>query len=182
MMRMLAAALLCATALYTDATPANAQEPAKAMETSKGKVLADAKGMTLYFERHDGQAVTCDDFAQAIADANPDSPLARLLPQFKRWYSQAGTPRLTARGQYDAAARSYTLRFTQSCPPTPGQAVKEPFVLPVNLGLVAAAACFAWEFHSTRSRDPQACFKAFLHNHWAGLAILAGIVADYALR
>ncbi|MCY1200779.1 4-hydroxybenzoate octaprenyltransferase [compost metagenome] len=51
-----------------------------------------------------------------------------------------------------------------------------------HLGLVAAAACFAWEFHSTRSRDPQACFKAFLHNHWAGLAILAGIVADYALR
>jgi 4-hydroxybenzoate polyprenyltransferase len=51
-----------------------------------------------------------------------------------------------------------------------------------HLGVVAAAACFAWEFHSTRSRDPQACFKAFLHNHWAGLAILAGIVADYALR
>ncbi|MFC5694439.1 4-hydroxybenzoate octaprenyltransferase [Pseudomonas sp. GCM10022186] len=51
-----------------------------------------------------------------------------------------------------------------------------------HLGLLAAAACFAWEFHSTRTRDPQACFKAFLHNHWAGLAILAGIVADYALR
>ena len=45
-----------------------------------------ARGMTLYFERHDGQAVTCDDFAQAIADANPGSELARLLPQFKRWY------------------------------------------------------------------------------------------------
>ncbi|MBD2837044.1 4-hydroxybenzoate octaprenyltransferase [Pseudomonas sp. JM0905a] len=51
-----------------------------------------------------------------------------------------------------------------------------------QLGLVAAAACFAWEFYSTRSKEPQACFKAFLHNHWAGLAILAGIVADYALR
>ncbi|MNL84030.1 4-hydroxybenzoate octaprenyltransferase [compost metagenome] len=50
------------------------------------------------------------------------------------------------------------------------------------LGLLAAAACFAWEFYSTRTRDPQACFKAFLHNHWAGLAIFAGIVADYALR
>ncbi len=49
-----------------------------------------ARGMTLYFERHDGQAVTCDDFAQAIADANPASDLARLLPQFKRWYSQVG--------------------------------------------------------------------------------------------
>ncbi|WP_271409821.1 4-hydroxybenzoate octaprenyltransferase [Pseudomonas sp. Q1-7] len=51
-----------------------------------------------------------------------------------------------------------------------------------HLGLVAAAACFVWEYHSTRTRDPQACFKAFLHNHWAGLAILIGIVADYALR
>ena len=50
------------------------------------------------------------------------------------------------------------------------------------LGLVGAALCFAWEFHSTRSRDRQACFTAFLHNHWAGLLILLGIVADYALR
>ena len=51
-----------------------------------------------------------------------------------------------------------------------------------HLGLAVAAACFAWEYHSTRTRDPQACFKAFLHNHWAGLAILVGIVADYTLR
>ena len=61
MMRMLAAALLCATALYTDATPANAQEPAKAMETSKGKVLADAKGMTLYtFDKDAGGKSACN--------------------------------------------------------------------------------------------------------------------------
>lgn len=99
-----------------------------------------AKGMTLYFERFDGQAVTCDDFAQSIADANPDSALARLLPQFKRWYSQAGTPRLAARGEYDAAAQTYTLHFTQSCAPTPGQAAKEPFVIPVSLGLVGATS------------------------------------------
>ena len=50
-----------------------------------------------------------------------------------------------------------------------------------NLGLLVAAACFAWEFRSTRRREPQACFKAFLHNHWAGLAIFVGIVVDYAL-
>lgn len=50
------------------------------------------------------------------------------------------------------------------------------------LGLLGAAACFAWEFWSTRWRAPQACFAAFLHNHWAGLAILLGIVLDYALR
>ena len=95
-----------------------------------------AKGMKLYFERHDGQAVTCDDFAQAIADANPESDLARLLPQFKRWYSQAGTPRVKATGSYDAAARSYTLTLSQSCAPTPGQSEKLPFVIPVNLGLL----------------------------------------------
>ena len=95
-----------------------------------------AKGMTLYFERHDGQAVTCDDFAQAIADANPASSLARLLPQFKRWYSQAGTPRVTAQGVYDAAASTYTLTLSQSCTPTTGQPSKEPFVIPVALGLL----------------------------------------------
>ena len=97
-----------------------------------------ARGMTLYFERHDGHAVTCDDFAQAIADANPGSSLARLLPQFKRWYSQAGTPRVRAHGTYDAAARSYTLTLAQSCAPTPGQTVKEAFVIPVALGLLGA--------------------------------------------
>ncbi len=97
-----------------------------------------ARGMKLYFERHDGQAVTCDDFAQAIADANPDSELARQLPQFKRWYSQAGTPRLHASGQYDAAARRYTLTLGQSCPATAGQPSKEAFVIPVALGLLDA--------------------------------------------
>lgn len=97
-----------------------------------------ARGMKLYFERHDGQAVTCDDFAQAIADANPDSELARQLPQFKRWYSQAGTPRLHVSGQYDAEARRYTLTLGQSCPATPGQPAKEAFVIPVALGLLDA--------------------------------------------
>ena len=97
-----------------------------------------ARGMQLYFARHDGHAVTCDDFAQAQADANPGSDLATLLPQFKRWYSQAGTPHLHASGHYDAAARSYTLVLTQTCAPTPGQEVKEPFVIPVALGLVSA--------------------------------------------
>ena len=97
-----------------------------------------ARGMTLYFQRHDGQAVTCDDFAQAIADANPGSDLARLLPQFKRWYSQAGTPHLRAEGVYDAASRSYCLTLSQHCHPTPGQPANEPFVIPVALGLLGA--------------------------------------------
>ena len=95
-----------------------------------------ARGMKLYFERFDGQAVTCDDFAQSIADANPDSALARLLPQFKRWYSQAGTPHLTVGGQYDSAAQTYTLTLMQNCVPTPGQEAKAPYVIPVRLGLV----------------------------------------------
>ncbi|KAB0484383.1 MULTISPECIES: 4-hydroxybenzoate octaprenyltransferase [Pseudomonas] len=51
-----------------------------------------------------------------------------------------------------------------------------------HLGLLGAAACFVWEFWYTRDRDPQRCFKAFLHNHWAGLSIFVGIVLDYALR
>ena len=96
-----------------------------------------ARGMKLYFARHDGQAVTCDDFAQAIADANPGSELATRLEQFKRWYAQAGTPHIHAVGQYDAAARSYTLTLTQSCAATPGQPDKAPFVIPVELGLLA---------------------------------------------
>ena len=80
----------------------------------------------LYFARHDGAAVTCDDFAQAIADANPDSDLALRLDAFKRWYAQAGTPRVAARGRWDAATRRYTLTLTQHTPATPGQADKGP--------------------------------------------------------
>lgn len=92
------------------------------------------KGTDLYFERHDGQAVTCDDFVKAMEDANGVD-----LTQFKRWYSQAGTPRLVVEDAYDAAARTYSLTFRQSCPATPGQTEKLPFVIPVELGLLDAA-------------------------------------------
>ena len=92
------------------------------------------KGTDLYFERHDGQAVTCDDFVKAMEDANGVD-----LTQFKRWYSQAGTPRLLVEDAYDAAARTYNLTFRQSCPATPGQTEKLPFVIPVELGLLDAA-------------------------------------------
>ena len=122
---------------YTVTIYEKGAEVVRMMQTLVGRE-GFAKGMTLYFERHDGQAVTCDDFAQAIADANPRSDLALLLPQFKRWYSQAGTPRVRAEGAYDAAAKTYTLTLSQSCAPTPGQPVKEPFVIPVGLGLLAA--------------------------------------------
>jgi aminopeptidase N len=96
-----------------------------------------ARGLALYFERHDGQAVTCDDLAQAIADANPGSPLAMHLAQFKHWYAQAGTPRVTARGRYDAPTRSYTLGLEQHGAPPAATGAAEPFVIPLAMGLLA---------------------------------------------
>ncbi len=122
---------------YTVTVYEKGAELVRMMQTLVGRD-GFTQGMALYFQRHDGQAVTCDDFAQAIADANPNSFLSSLLPQFKRWYSQAGTPRLHASGVFDAQAQSYTLTLTQSCTPTPGQSSKEPFVIPVALGLLAA--------------------------------------------
>ncbi len=92
-----------------------------------------AKGMKLYFERHDGQAVTCDDFAQAMADANPGSLLDGRLETFKRWYSQPGTPQLSAQGDYDATAHTYTLRLSQR-----NAKGAEPQLIPVRMGLVGA--------------------------------------------
>ncbi len=121
---------------YTVTIYEKGAEVVRMMQTLVGH-YGFARGITLYFERHDGQAVTCDDFAQAIADANPDSALAKSLSQFKRWYSQAGTPRLVASGHFDIDARTYTLRFTQSCAPTPGQPTKEPMIVPVRLGLIS---------------------------------------------
>jgi len=89
------------------------------------------KGMDLYFERHDEQAVTCDDFRLAMADAN-----GRDLTQFERWYSQAGTPIVQAETRWDEQAGTYALRLVQTCPPTPGQPEKLPFHIPVAVGLL----------------------------------------------
>ncbi len=91
------------------------------------------RGMDLYFQRHDGQAVTCDDFVAAMADANGAD-----LDQFKRWYHQAGTPELNVRDEYDPISCRYTLTVRQSCPPTPGQDRKEPFHIPLAIGLLGA--------------------------------------------
>ena len=125
---------------YTVTIYEKGAEVVRMMQTLVGRA-GFARGMKLYFERHDGHAVTCDDFAQAQADANPDSDLVQLLPQFTRWYSQAGTPHLHASAVYDAQARTYTLTLSQTCAPTPGQDSKEPFVIPVNLGLVGPDGC-----------------------------------------
>ena len=91
------------------------------------------RGMDLYFARHDGQAVTCDDFRAAMADANGAD-----LAQFERWYDQAGTPVLETKGTHDPSTRTYALEIRQSCPPTPGQPSKRPFHVPVAVGLVDA--------------------------------------------
>ena len=97
-------------------------------------LLGDAgfkAGMKLYFERHDGQAVTTDDFVAAMEDASGVD-----LGQFRRWYVQAGTPVLAARGVYDAARSEYVLEVEQRTPPTPGQPEKLPLHVPVRLALL----------------------------------------------
>jgi aminopeptidase N len=90
-------------------------------------------GMDLYFQRHDGQAVTTDDFVQAMQDASGVD-----LSQFRRWYDQAGTPRVQADGVWDAGARTFTLSIRQSTPPSPGQADKLPLHIPFAVGLLDA--------------------------------------------
>ncbi|MDP1610422.1 MAG: aminopeptidase N [Sulfuritalea sp.] len=102
------------------------------------------KGMDLYFQRHDGQAVTCEDFVAAMQDGGGEDAAVDLA-QFRRWYARAGTPRLKATGTYDAAAKRYTLTLTQSLAPTAyeqklqeaGLAIDDgPLHIPVAVGLV----------------------------------------------
>ena len=89
------------------------------------------RGMRIYFERHDGQAVTCEDFVAAM-----EAGSGRDLGKFRLWYSQAGTPRLFVRGDYDAGSRTYTLSARQSVPDTPGQTGKQPMPIPLAMGLL----------------------------------------------
>jgi aminopeptidase N len=99
------------------------------------KVLLGAdlfrKGMDLYFERHDGEAATVEQFVQCFADVS-----GRDFSQFMRWYAQAGTPEVVATPHYDAQARAYRLDLVQKVPPTPGQPHKEAMTIPLALGLV----------------------------------------------
>ncbi|MBC7490298.1 MAG: aminopeptidase N, partial [Glaciimonas sp.] len=101
------------------------------------------KGMDLYFKRHDGQAVACDDFRAAMVDAN-----GRDLTQFERWYSQAGTPRVQVKTQYDSTKKTYDISLSQSCLPTPGQKKKLAFHIPVAVGLL-----------DSHGRDLSLCLK-----------------------
>jgi len=90
-------------------------------------------GSDLYFERHDGEAATIDDFIAAMTEVS-----GRDFTTFMHWYHQGGTPRLVVSGEYDAAAQTYRLHLSQSCPATPESAEKEPFHVPIRLGLVGA--------------------------------------------
>ncbi len=89
------------------------------------------KATDLYFERFDGQAVTCEDWAQCMMDAS-----GLDLAQFKCWYKQAGTPEVTAATHYDEAAQTFTLTLKQALPDTPGQTGKKPMHIPVAFGLI----------------------------------------------
>ena len=97
------------------------------------------RGSDLYFSRHDGQAVTTEDFVRAMEDAS-----GRDLGQFRLWYTQAGTPQLLFRDEYDAADATYRLHVAQSCPPTPGQPQKDPMHIPVRLGLIGSSGELAF--------------------------------------
>ena len=99
-------------------------------------LLGDQKfreGSDLYFTRYDGQAVTIEEFVGSMEEVS-----GLDLMQFRRWYKQSGTPQVDVKSHYDAAAKTFSLSFTQSCPPTPGQNHKEPFYIPIKLGLVGA--------------------------------------------
>jgi aminopeptidase N len=89
------------------------------------------KGMKLYFERHDGQAVTCDDFLLAMADANDKN-----LEKFGLWYGQSGTPELTVRGSHDADSCTFTLTISQRTPATHDQDTKHALLIPIEVGLL----------------------------------------------
>ncbi|MBU2327952.1 MAG: aminopeptidase N [Alphaproteobacteria bacterium] len=90
------------------------------------------KGMDLYFERHDGDASTVEDFVKCFEDAS-----GRDLTQFALWYHQAGTPQITVSSAYDAGAKTLTLSLEQMIPATPGQSAKEPMHIPLRFALIS---------------------------------------------
>ena len=115
---------------YTPTVYEKGAEICRMMQTLIGE-QAFRKAMDLYFERHDGEAATVEQFVQCMAEAS-----GRDLSQFFTWYTQAGTPAVTAEGHYDAAKKQFTLTLEQQVKPTPGQAEKQPLHIPLGLGLV----------------------------------------------
>ncbi|BBL56665.1 aminopeptidase N [Methylomonas koyamae] len=143
------------------------------------------KGCDLYFQRHDGQAVTCEDFVKALEDANGVE-----LGQFRRWYSQAGTPVVTVEQDYDATNGRLQLTLRQSCPPTPNQPVKQPLHIPVKLGLLntdgsPATFEFAGQRHSEVTLDLTEAEQSFSFGNLAGkpvVSLLRGFSAPVTLQ
>lgn len=115
---------------YTATIYQKGAEVVRMIQTLIGKAVF-RRGMDLYFARHDGKAVTCDEFVAAMADASGTD-----FSQFMRWYEQAGTPQVSAIGQYDAAGQRYILTLRQSCAAVSGDKVTRPYLIPVTIGLV----------------------------------------------
>ncbi|MDX1015377.1 aminopeptidase N [Sinorhizobium medicae] len=115
---------------YTTTVYEKGSEVTRMIATILGRDLFK-KGMDLYFERHDGQAVTIEDFVACFEAAS-----GRDLKQFSLWYHQAGTPLVTASGVYNTAGQTYTLSLEQTVPPTPGQSSKAPMHIPLRFGLL----------------------------------------------
>ena len=115
---------------YTATVYNKGAEVVRMMHTLLGRA-GFRRGMDCYFDRHDGQAVTVEDFVRAMEDANDVE-----LGQFRRWYTQAGTPELDVASEYDAQGKRYTLLIRQTCPPTPGQPTKQPFHIPLAMALL----------------------------------------------
>ncbi|MDO6966791.1 aminopeptidase N [Rhizobium alvei] len=115
---------------YTTTVYEKGSEVTRMIATLLGRPMF-RKGMDLYFERHDGGAVTIEDFVRCFEDAS-----GRDLGQFSRWYHQAGTPVVTVSARYDAGAKTLTMDVEQMIPPTPGQQVKEPMHIPLAMGFI----------------------------------------------
>ncbi|KQV63852.1 aminopeptidase N [Rhizobium sp. Root1220] len=123
---------------YTTTVYEKGSEVTRMIATLLGKETFK-KGMDLYFDRHDGQAVTIEDFIKCFEDIS-----GRDLAKFSLWYHQAGTPLVTASGTYDAGAKTFSLSLEQMIPATPGQTEKLPMHIPLSLALFAEdGAAFA---------------------------------------
>ena len=117
---------------YTTTIYNKGAEVIRMMQTLLG-VEKFTAGVQLYLQRHDGQAATCDDFVKAMEDAGSVD-----LTIFKRWYSQAGTPQVDIDSSYNFKQQTLMLNIKQSCVPTPGQENKQPFHIPITIGLLGA--------------------------------------------
>jgi aminopeptidase N len=115
---------------YTATVYEKGAEVVRMLQTLLG-VDVFRKGMDIYFERHDGEAATVEQFVQCFADASNID-----LAQMMRWYSQAGTPEVVVTGKHDARAKTFSMEIAQTVPPTPDQPTKEPMLIPLAVGLI----------------------------------------------